>query len=80
MMSYHSQEKVQILNLVYQLFYFHCCKKKNLAREGTFKNGLFQLTVISIVMRKSRGQKLEVSRISSNDLLVLSWLAPFYSF
>lgn len=30
MMSYHSQEKVQIFNLVYQLFYFHCYKK-NLA-------------------------------------------------
>lgn len=75
-MSYHSQEKVQIFNLVYHLFYFHCYKK-NLAQEGTLKNGLFPLTVKSIMMRESCGQKLEVSGISSDHCLYSADLLLF---
>lgn len=75
-MSYHSQEKVQIFNLVYQLFYFHCYKK-SLAQEGTFKNGLFLLTLMSIVMRESCGQKLNISGISSDDCLYSAGLLLF---
>lgn len=42
-MSYHSQEKVQIFNLVYQLFYFHCYKKKVLHKKELLRMAYFRL-------------------------------------
>lgn len=72
-MSYHSQEKVQIFNLVYQLFYFHCYKK-SLAQEGTFKNGLFPLTLMSIVMRDRNLKFLESVAMTACTQLSCSFL------